>query len=215
MAVLGKEVVDTVHPKYWPYCEETSDAVKTYQIGTAQGSHASAFYGQLAGTFGAFNTTASKTADTYYTFLDVTGSHGAMGSILFSKCSSAAAGTGFHTIKLTTDGVVEEFRTIEATLSDHYRQFIGFAEEYAEGGGGYYGMNKAGVNLHRFSKFNTGIDSYNYGATMRSVQDSILYGTPVHTFNESLKVEVKCSLAGVADLYYGWGTVLCTSAPNL
>jgi hypothetical protein len=213
MALLGKEAQAAIHPKYWPYCEETSNAVKTYQIGAAQGSDASAFYGQLAGTFGAFNTTASKTADTYYTFLDVTGSHGAMGSILFSKCSSAAAGTGFHTIKLTTDGVVEEFRTISATLSDNYRQFIGFAMEYAEAGADSY--SGWGVNLHRFSKFNTGIDSYDYGATMRSVQDSIREGIPVHQFNESLKVEVKSSLAGHASTYECYGTVLYTSAPNL
>tara|TARA_R110000824_G_C14982640_1_gene654335 strand:+ start:136 stop:774 length:639 start_codon:yes stop_codon:yes gene_type:complete len=212
MAVLGKEVVDTVHPEYWPYCEVYYTDLRTYLGETAQASSAATFYSLLTGTFGAYNSTGTKTADTYYTYVDITGSHGAMGTIIF-PCVGVEA-TGFYTIKLTTDGVVEEFRTLSATIEASQRQFLGFAFERAdENDASYQGEGKFG--LYSFYRDNAGIRRYYSPATLRSVQDSILYGTPVHTFNESLKVEVKCSLAGVADLYYGWGTVLCTSAPNL
>jgi hypothetical protein len=212
MAILGKEVVDTVHPEYWPYCEVYYTDLRTYQAETAQGSVYAPFYSLLTGTFGAYNSTGTKTADTYYTYVDITGSHGAMGTIIFPTVGGEA--TGFYTIKLTTDGVVEEFRTLSATIEASQRQFLGFAFERAdENDASYQGEGKFG--LYSFYRDNAGIRRYYNPATLRSVQDSILYGTPVHTFNESLKVEVKCSLAGTASQYYARGTVLYTSAPNL
>tara|TARA_R110000851_G_scaffold113378_5_gene238021 strand:- start:1789 stop:2442 length:654 start_codon:yes stop_codon:yes gene_type:complete len=214
--VLGQNVQAAVHPKNWPFNMAGLSDVGWYDLNNFEDTATADFYTPLAGTFGAVNTTLSKTADTYYTYLDVTGSHGAMGTIVLPMV--ALSDEGFYTIKLTTDGVVEEFRTLQSptdySLSNNFRYFIGFAKERADGNTAST-QGDGGYELYSFKKTYVGIRHYGYKATVRSVQDSVLQAVPVHTFNESLKVEVKCSLAGHADAYRAYGTVLYISAPNL
>ncbi len=208
MAILGKKAVSTIHPKYWPYSEINYNNVGSYEWTTLNHTGLVGFYSQLIGTFGAYNTTSGKSADTYYTYVDITGSHGAMGTILFPMIATTA--TGYYTIKLTTDGVVEEFKTISASLNSNYRQWLGFAHEAADNADA-----KHGYEGYRFQKEQTGIDSFNGKGTIISTQECIAYGYPVHTFDTSLKVEVKCSVGpSQTHNYKHYGTVLYTSSPN-
>ena len=212
MALLGKEVVSTVHPKYWPYCDTDSSGLRVYQSATGYTAESATFWNYTGqSTFGAKETTASKSADTYYTYVDITGSHGAMGTIILPQIAST--GSAFYTVKLTTDGVVEEFRTLTSTLTANRRRWIGFAKE-----GSYYGYtgskHEAGYGLYRFHKEDTGVDTYALQSAIRSTQDSIVEGIPVHLFETSLKVEVKCSVTGNGDGYKCNGGVLVYSHPN-
>ena len=212
MALLGKEVVSTVHPKYWPYCDTDSSGLRVYQATTGYTAESATFWNYTGqSTFGAKETTASKSADTYYTYVDITGSHGAMGTIILPQIAST--GSAFYTVKLTTDGVVEEFRTLTSTLTANRRRWIGFAKE-----GSYWGYtgskHEAGYGLYRFHKEDTGVDAYAGESAIRSTQDMVVQGLPVHTFETSLKVEVKCSVTGNGDGYKCNGGVLVYSHPN-
>ena len=213
MALLGKEVVSTVHPKYWPYCDTATNSLQYYQSGTGYAANGATFWnGTCQSTFGAKETTAGKTADTYYTYVDITGSHGVMGSIILPMIAST--GSAFYTVKLTTDGVEEEFRTVTSTLTANRRRWLGFAKEYA------YVNNAAtqsdgGFNLYRFYAEDTGVDGYAGGCAIRSTQDMVAQGLPVHIFDTSLKVEVKCSVTGNGNGYECNGGVLVYSHPNI
>jgi hypothetical protein len=215
MAILGKQAVSTVHPKYWPYCDTDDDSLRFYEAVSSKAADASTFWATTnafaTSAHGHRQTTVSKSADTYYTYCDITGSHGAMGSIVFPQNASTAS--GFYTIKLTTDGVVEEFKTLTTSMSNNRRKWIGFAKEYAQINDVRY-MGEGGYGLHRFYEENTGVDSYPGGATIRTTQDMVVQGLPVHLFDTSLKVEVKCSLGGHANAERGYGGVLAYSFPN-
>lgn len=212
MAILGKQAVSTVHPKYWPYCDTTNAELKIWTAATGVSANGATFWTYLSdATFGAQQTTTSKSADTYYTYVDITGSRGVMGTIVLPHTASSAS--GFYTIKLTTDGVVEEFKTLTATLSNSRRMWLGFAKEYAQINDVRY-VGESGYGLHRFHDEVQGIDAYSGNATLRSAQDMVVQGLPVHTFDTSLKLEVKCSIAGKANAYEGYGGVAIYSFPN-
>jgi len=216
MAILGKEAVGQVHPKYWAFQSAANAGGTTgagiYQNTTFLPFDASASWVQINANSGAVESTYSKTANTYYTYVDISDCHGAMGTIIFPVTGSAAA--GFFTVKLTTDGVVEEFRTLSATLHTNKRHFLGFARDDADAVGANY-QGGSGYGLSAFTHLYAGIHNFNGGASLRSPEDSLFYGTPVHTFNESLKVEVKCSLVGAAGWYERNGGVFYISSPNL
>ena len=144
--------------------------------------------------------------------MDISDCHGAMGTIIFPITDTVA--TGFFTVKLTTDGVVEEFRTVSATLHTNKRMFLGFARDDADATGANY-QGGSGYGLSAFTHTYAGIHNFAGGATLRSPEDSLFYGTPVHQFNESLKLEVKCSLAGTWSWYERNGGVFYISSPNL
>ena len=212
MAILGKKAVSTIHPKYWPYCDTSNAELKVYTADTGVAANGSTFWTYVSdATFGAYQSTTPKSADTYYTYVDITGSHGVMGTIILPH--NATTASGFYTIKLTTDGVVEEFKTLTTTLSNSRRRWLGFAKEYAQINDVRY-QNEGGYGLYRFHDEDQGVDSYSVNATLRSAQDMVVQGLPVHTFDTSLKLEVKCSIAGKATNYEGNGGVVIYSFPN-
>lgn len=212
MAVLGKQEVATVHPKYWPYCDTSNAELYVWTATTDSPANGSTFWTYVSDTtFGAAETTTSKSADTYYTYVDITGSHGVMGTIILPHCASTAS--GFYTIKLTTDGVVEEFKTLTTSMSNSRRRWLGFCKEYANSTDVRY-QNEGGFGLYRFHDEDSGIDSYSGNASLRSAQDMVVQGLPVHTFETSLKLEVKCSIAGKATAHEATGGVVIYSFPN-
>jgi hypothetical protein len=215
MAILGKQAVSTIHPKYWPYCDGDEGGIRLYESTTSRECNAAPFWSTTNSfadsTFGHRQTTGSKTADTYYTYVDITGSHGAMGTIIFPQ--NATTASGFYTIKLTTDGVVEEFKTLTTSMSNNRRKWLGFAKEYGQTNDVRY-QSVSGYGLHRFYDENAGVDAYPGGGVVRSAQDMVVQGLPAHLFDTSLKVEVKCSIAGHANAEKGYGGVLAYSFPN-
>jgi hypothetical protein len=216
MALLGKETVGQGHPKYWPLQSASNSGGTTgtgiYSDTTFLPLDASAAWALISTNSGAAEFTASKSANTYYTYVDISDCHGAMGTIIFPITDTAA--TGFFTVKLTTDGVVEEFRTLSATLHTNKRHFLGFARDDGDAVGANY-QGGSGYGLSAFTHTYAGIHNFNGGASLRSPEDSLFYSTPLHLFNESLKVEVKCSLGGSAAWYVRNGGVFYISSPNL
>ena len=213
MALLGKEATTQVHPKNWPYCETSHAGLNYYQATVKNNANGPTFWSSgFSVPFGAEEGSWNKSANTYYTYVNISGHNGAMGTIVVPTVSTT--GTGFYTFKITTDGVVEEFRTIgTATLGSNRRHFLGFARDSAHLTG-VRENSGSGYGIYSYFHDYAGINSL-VGATIRTVEDSLYYGTPVHQFNESLKVEVKCSLATGDSWYNKSGGVLYTSAPNV
>ena len=215
MAVIGKKAVSTVHPRFWPYSEVSTSSL-FYYTGNAnsgrQSSEANFWANVCQDTFGSYNDVA-KDADTYYTYVDISASHGVMGTIILPQIASDAS--AFYTIKLTTDGGVEEFRTLAATLDAGNRYWIGYAKEVTSSAEARAGQSQLGYGRHAFGKGAEGVDQYNNGCTLTSAQESLHAGIPVHPFDISLKVEVKCSVASTTTAHQENGGVLVYSHPNL
>ena len=212
MAVLGKETAASIHPKFWPYSDSATAELFVYTADTASAANGATFWTYLSdATFGAQETTTSKSADTYYTYVDITGSHGVMGTIILPMIESTAS--GFYTIKLTTDGVVEEFKTLTTSMDASRRRWLGFAREFAQVNNTRY-QSDSGYGLNRFHDEDQGIDAYSGGGTLLSAQTLVSYGLPAHTFETSLKLEVKCSLGGDSTAHEATGGVVIYSFPN-
>ena len=213
MAILGKEAATTLHPKYWPYSDTDQDALVYYHGTSASGRTATGanFWATVfSSTFGAYNDVA-KSADTYYTYADISDSHGVMGSIVLPHPTST--GSAFYTIKLTTDGVVEEFRTLTAALNTDRRPWIGFAKA-SPGTDDVRTQSRGGYGSYRYVVSIAGLDNYDT-VTLTHAQDSITEGMPVHPFETSLKVEVKCSVASTTTAHKENGGVFVYSHANL
>ena len=215
MAVIGKKAVSTVHPRFWPYSEIDNANVFYYtgNSSSGRGSDVGNFWSNVfQDTFGSYNDVA-KDADTYYTYVDISASHGVMGTIMFPQIASNAS--AFHTIKLTTDGSVEEFRTLTTTLDAGDRYWIGYAKEVTSSAEVRGAQGRLGYGRHLFGKGSEGVDRYNNGCTLTSAQQCLHEGIPVHSFETSLKVEVKCSVASSTNAHNENGGVLVFASPNL
>jgi len=212
------------HPKYWTMVGMTDTNAGLYAAATFyEMTNNSSWVTKLDTAFGATQTTASKTADTYYTYCDISGSHGAMGTIILPQVSVNST-AGFYTIKLTTDGVEEEFKTKPTTgtgLHAVIRYFLGPFGESPNDTAAATRIDAVATRGGRYmSTFNYLDSTPNciYQGLIIPVETCITQGIPVHPYTTSLKVEVKCSHVGApwsGRYYESYGGVLYTATPNL
>lgn len=212
------------HPRYWNMAGVTDTNAGSYAGATFSAmSNYSTWVTNLDTAFGATQQTASKTADTYYTYCDISGSHGAMGTIILPQVNVNST-AGFYTIKLTTDGVEEEFKTKPTTgtgLHADHRYFYGPYGEVPNDTTAATRIDavstKGGRYMHNFGYLDSTPNGA-YQGLIIPVQTCIIQGIPVHPYTESLKVEVKCShvCAPYSGRYYeSYGGVLYTATPNI
>ena len=224
MAILGAGAQTVTHPKYWIMAGATDTNSGHYAGATFTAMGASNIWVTALNTaFGAIQTTASKTADTYYTYCDISGSHGAMGTIILPQVSVNST-AGFYTIKLTTDGAEEEFKTKPTTgtgLHADHRYFLGPFGDVPNDTAGATRIDavatRGGRYMHNLGYLDSAPNII-YQGIIIPVHTCILQGIPVHPYTTSLKVEVKCSHVGApysGRYYESYGGVLYTATPNI
>tara|TARA_B100001094_G_C18043833_1_gene726389 strand:+ start:277 stop:963 length:687 start_codon:yes stop_codon:yes gene_type:complete len=217
--------IETVsHPKYWTMAGVTDTNAGFYAATTfTDMTNNSAWVTNLDTAFGATQQTASKTADTYYTYCDISGSHGAMGTIILPQVNVNST-AGFYTIKLTTDGVEEEFKTKPTTgtgLHADHRYFYGPYGDIPNDTTAATRIDAVATRGGRYMSNFGYLDSTPngiYQGLIIPVQTCIIQGIPVHPYTTSLKVEVKCSHVGApwsGRYYESYGGVLYTATPNI
>jgi hypothetical protein len=156
-------------------------------------AYSSGFWGAIA-ECGSY-IVCSTTADTYYTIVDATSTHGLMSAIITPEGSGAGE---FATARVTVDGV-EHLITVASTHyteargclggwidSQYYMGFTGGVDE----GNMHYDSPNANENLYLRAPFINGCDS-GYAYTTAGRYQGI--DPLVVEFKTSLKVEVKNS----------------------
>lgn len=201
MAVIGSPApLPVTHPRYWPMYQGPQA-----QMSMTVNANRYSFDGSTAWSYltdmGSSHT-GTKSANTYYTLADLTG-RGIMGTIVGYTADSG--GSLLYTVRLTTDGVVEEMSYLYAFPQDNYKAFIGHAMHSPSGTINYQhtpqfisdsstnywsALSTGGINIAAPS-FMTLLPAYKMAQT----------GMPVHTFNKSLKVEIKGDKASTTNAY--------------
>jgi hypothetical protein len=213
------------HPKYWTMVGCSDTASGSYALTTFyEMTNSSHWVTNLdTGEFGATQQTASKAADTYYTYCDISGSHGAMGTIILPQVNATTV-NAFYTIKLTTDGVEEEFKTKPATGNGLYASYRYFYGPYGDIPNDTTAATRVDAVATRGGRYMNNFlrDSNTPTLTgqglMIPVHICMIQGIPVHPYTTSLKVEVKCSVVGApwsGRYYESYGGVLYTATPNI
>jgi len=224
MAVIGGSTESLTHPKYWNMVACTDTETGHYAGATfLEMGNNSTWVTQLDSYgYGATQQTASKTADTYYTYVDISGSHGALGPIILPQTSVNSTDV-FFTIKLTTDGVEEEIKTrVMGTMYASYRCFYG---PYGNAPNDTTAATRvdpvatrSGRYMYYFNGAYTGIPDISGKMLIMPIHVCQNEGIPVHPYTTSLKVEVKCSHVGApysGRYYESYGGVIYTATPNI
>tara|TARA_R110002153_G_C13174951_1_gene484479 strand:+ start:69 stop:728 length:660 start_codon:yes stop_codon:yes gene_type:complete len=193
MAVIGGSTILESNPRYWPI--QYVPTVDTLSVTSGTGSYSpnvSTFWTVFAQQGGV--NTATKNADTFYTYLDVSGT-GFMGSIVLPN-RAAGGGTTTYTLKLTTDGVEETMSFPSLLINQSYGAVIGHVQVRP---GSNTSSNFPWLMGNGINYFNSSIDSNGNFApetagpaflTVLPAFKMAEVGMPVHRFETSLKVEV-------------------------
>lgn len=184
-----------------PVVQEHGANFRLYNVTSVEESHTNAFQARL-NYHGAYENTASRTANQYYTVVNVTSGTGYVGWILTGANTNTAATV---TVKCTIDGLAVE-RTIDPQGGTTYQRCLfgntGIytsssnqdAEDMYVGYGRPYWEKNFDDDTHVY-----------YGGWyifLNPVQELLKLGVPCMKFNKSLKVEIKESHSGNSDWYY-------------
>lgn len=178
-----------------------SSAVRVYGGGTYYSLGTSTFQTYIS-NIGAVESTASRTADQYYTVLNVASGRGWLGTIVIGSPGTSSASRTL-TIKTTIDGVVTE-RAVTTGQNNYDWIVIGpiGAQGFASTS---YGDVQQGKNNYEWADADGGRDDIIKsvrGIYIVSVSTLIGQGLPLIRFKSSCKVEIKENQAGRADNFY-------------
>ena len=198
---------------------ETKPAVGFNDVGVLQEHGAyfvlrnvtTAYYGQTThfqqrlDQHGASETTSGRTADQYYTVVNVTSGRGVVGWILTSSGANTAS---TFTVKCTIDGLAVE-RTVDPQQGTTYQRVLFGNTGLVNAAGSYQEMTHVLYGNGR-TYWESGHDTTTYPAVYYGA--SYIYLLPAHEmlklnipcmqFKKSLKVEIKESHTGSSDQWY-------------
>lgn len=183
-----------------PVVQEHGANFRLYNASTAMSAHENTFQIRLD-KHGAYEGTSGRTADQYYTVVNVTSGTGYVGWILTGSNTNTAATV---TVKCTIDGVAVE-RTIDPQGGTTYQRCLFgntgvVATSYQDAEDLYVSYGRP----YWEKNFDDDTHVY-YGGWyiyLLPVQEMMKLGVPCMKFNKSLKVEIKESHAGNSDAYY-------------
>ena len=211
MAVLGESSISETSPRYWPIHYAPTTDYLTVTNGTGSYSTSESSFWTVFAQQGGVNT-QGKNADTFYTYLDVSGT-GFMGSIVLPNRAGGPSTRTTYTLKLTTDGVEETMSFPNLLINQSYSAVIGHVQVRP---GSNSSSNFPWLMGNGINYFNSSIDSNGNFAPETAGPASVTIlpafkmaevGMPVHRFEKSLKVEVSMDQAPNTGTYVKNGGV--------